>query len=623
MNKSNSIAAPKVKKIRTNAKKQTSNLIEHTYRVIPIDPAAHLYQVNLLVMHPAIDGQRLQLPAWIPGSYLIREFARHIVELNASCQGKALQVSKQDKHTWQIEPCDGPLQVSYKIYAWDLSVRGAYLDEGHGFFNGSSLFLSVVDQVDLPCRVEICRPQGQHYAGWRVATALIEDGAARYDFGWYRAATYDELIDHPVAMGEFLLETFKVCGVMHEIAITGVVPNLDKERLLADLEKICAEHIRLFDPQRAKAPFARYLFLVTVVSDGYGGLEHRASTALLCSRNDLPVRGAKEQGAAYRQFLGLCSHEYFHAWHIKRIKPAAFVPYDLTREAYTRLLWLFEGFTSYYDDLMLLRSHVITLDEYLGLIAKTITDVLRVPGRFQQTLNESSFDAWIKYYRPDENTPNTVVSYYAKGALMALALDLTIRLATRERKSLDDVMRALWKQFGESFYQGKPIGIAEDQVLSLFNEACGLDLEAWLNKALDSTHDLPLEELFKEFGFVLEAQPNATGPGLDARIVASHIGVILTQVYTGGVAQLAGLAAGDTIVAIDNLRVQAHPGQTNPLATLLSRYQDGDHITVHAFRRDELRAFSVQLAPPESRYTVLAASGKRQSIGTWPAAIKA
>src|SRR3569623_944611 len=215
----------------------------------------------------------------------------------------------------------------------------------------------------------------------------------------------------------------------------------------------------------------RYVFMTLAVGDGNGGLEHRASTALICSRGDLPVQGSKEMSDGYRSYLGLCSHEYFHTWNVKRINPAAFAPYDLQAEAYTTLLWLFEGFTSYYDDLMLVRGGVIEQADYCKLLAKTVNGVLRGGGRSKQSVAESRFDAWIKYYRQDENAPNAIVSNYTKGSLGALALDLTIRAETRGRKSLDDVMRALWQRYGRDFYApGGGRGIDEDEVEALSAE---------------------------------------------------------------------------------------------------------------------------------------------------------
>ena len=567
------------------------------YTVVPTHPAAHRLEVRCTVADPAPDGQRFALPAWIPGSYLIRDFARNIVSIRAEAGGKPVALAKIDKHTWQAAPLKQPeaLTVVCEIYAWDLSVRGAHFDETHAFFNGTSVFLRVIGQEDSPCLVDLQPPEGKRFKDWRLATAMTPERAAtgeksgkakRHSFGLYRAENYDELIDHPVEMGHFSHATFDACGVPHEIVITGR-HDCDMSRLCRDLKRICEWQIRLFGEP---APMSRYVFLVTAVGSGYGGLEHRASTALLCSRNDLPYAGMSGLPEAYRTFLGLCSHEYFHTWNVKRIKPAAFTPYDLDRENYTTLLWAFEGFTSYYDDLALLRSGAIELKDWLELMAKTISNLERTPGRQRQTLAESSFDAWSKFYRPDENTPNAVVSYYAKGALFALALDLTLRHRTDSRVSLDDVMRALWGRHGQT-----GIGVGEDDIRAIAEECSGLNLKRLFAEGVSGTRDLPLKKLLASFGvkLSLEVVPTAKTPSLGAKTASDANDVKLANVFDGGAAQAAGLSAGDSLLAIDGLRITPAT-----LDKLLARHQPGDTVRVHAFRRDELMEFAVRLDPP-------------------------
>ncbi|CAH2796623.1 MAG: Putative protease [uncultured Caballeronia sp.] len=262
-----------------------------------------------------------------------------------------------------------------------------------------------------------------------------------------------------MTLGEFALGSFDAHGAKHDIVISGRVTGLDMHRLEADLKRVCELQIVLFEPRTKKAPVDHYVFVTVAVADGYGGLEHRASTtALICNRADLPVTGRPDVTDGYRTYLGLCSHEYFeyfHTWNVKRIKPAAFAPYDLSQENYTSLLWLFEGFTSYYDDLMLVRSGLSSASEYFSLLGKTFGGVLRGSERLKQTVAESSFDAWVKYYRQDENAANAIVSYYQKGSLVVLVFDLSIRVQTEGKKSLDDVMRLLWQRYGRDFYHGK------------------------------------------------------------------------------------------------------------------------------------------------------------------------
>jgi predicted metalloprotease with PDZ domain len=585
------------------------------YTIVPARPEAHLYRVTCAVEDPDPSGQRFALPAWTPGSYMIREFARHIVSISAASRGKPVALAKIDKHSWRAAPAAGPLLVTCEVYAWDLSVRGAHLDATHAFFNGACVFLRVLGREDAPCELEIRRPPAARYRNWRVATSMPRKGAKPYGFGNYAAADYDELIDHPVEMGEFALATFRARGVPHEIVLTGR-HRADLPRLARDLKRVCEQHIGFFGKP---APMKRYVFLITAVGEGYGGLEHRASTALLCSRDDLPREGETSVSERYRTFLGLASHEYFHTWNVKRIKPSAFAPYDLDRENYTRLLWAFEGITSYYDDLALVRCGLIGRKEYLELLGRSITTHLRTPGRLKQSLADSSFDAWIKYYRQDEYSPNAGISYYVKGSLVALCLDLFIRDETRGRKSLDDVMRALWQRHGRT-----GIGVEEEELERLAEEVAGLKLRRHFDDWLRSTRELPLKDLLATHGVDMDlrsaesssdkggkpAASNEAAPraALGVRARTEGKDLVITHVLEGGPALEAGLAAGDVVVAIDGLR----PGQGG-LDAALAKRRPGDRLTVHAFRRDELMTFNVRAKRTPADTCVLTESLARSS----------
>ncbi|MFC3533997.1 M61 family metallopeptidase [Vogesella facilis] len=585
-----------------------------SYRIRPVAPEAHLFEVTLTVAQPAAAGQVLRLPAWIPGSYMIREFARHIVAIRAECGNQAVALAKLDKHSWQAAPVTGALSVHYTVYAFDLSVRGAYLDAERGFYNGTSVFLQADGCEHEPCEVEILPPQDKAQAKWQVATSLPALDTKKSGFGRYRAANYDELIDHPVELGEFQRVSFKACGVPHEFVVSGKY-KADLKRLAADTKRICEWQIRFFGEP---APFERYVFMLFAGGDIYGGLEHRASTALVASRDDLPQPGEDGIGDGYLKLLGLISHEYFHTWNVKRMKPAAFTPYDLNREGHTTLLWAFEGITSYYDDLALVRCGLIDAQRYLGLLAKTITGVARGNGRSKQTLADSSFDAWTKYYRQDENSPNSIVSYYTKGSLAALALDLHIRQHTAGGKSLDTVMQALWQQW---LADGR--GLAEDEWERVAEQVTGLKLGKFFDLAIRSTRELPLAELLAGQGVEMQLVPAdgaADGGSVVAEIVAPTArptlgvktgadaqGVKLVSVLDGGAAQAAGLAGGDVLIAVDGLKL-------NDLDKALRRYRVGDKLKLHAFRRDELLSFRVVLqgAPADTCRLRLAADG-----GAW------
>jgi predicted metalloprotease with PDZ domain len=586
------------------------------YTVRLKDPRAHLLEIVCAVEDPDPHGQQFQLPAWIPGSYLIRDFARHVTAITAKSRGRPIPIVKTDKQTWIAAAGAAPISVSLEVYARDMSVRGAHFDTTHAFFNGTSVFLLVSGKEERACEVEILRPRGTPLRSWRVATTLRRATAPAFGFGGYRANNYQELIDHPVEIGEFSLARFEAASVPHEIAITGR-HDADLGRLSRDLARLCKAHIALFG---GPAPFSRYLFLTNVVDEGYGGLEHRASTALLCSRDNLPT--AKTQGITetYRTFLGLASHEYFHAWNVKRIKPVAFEPYRLDREAYTSLLWAFEGLTSYYDDLLLVRAGLLSADDYFDILGRSITSLLRNPGRSKQTVSEASWDAWIKYYRPDENSPNSQVSYYLKGSLIGLCLDLTIRGRTQGRKSLDDVMRALWVRYGQT-----GIGIAEDELERIVAEVSGLRLHRFFDRVLRSTQELPLSEALRAVGLdmQLRAAQSASDRGgrtgsvaTSARIARPSLGVRTTEdaaglrivyVAAGSAAQAAGLTAGDLLVSWNGLRIDG-----KSLEKRLAEHQPGDRIMVHFFRRDELfqGEVVVQAAPTDTCTVAVVASDR-------------
>ncbi len=548
------------------------------YTITPVSLGGHLFEVTITIPDPGAQETRLSLPAWIPGSYLVRDFAKHVSRVSAECAGKSLRVSKQDKRTWRIEPTNGDVTVSYEVYAFDLSVRGAHLDTTHGFFNGSSVYLCVEGREDESLTVDINAPGDTRLtrSDWRVATTLPRDGASEWGFGRFRAEDYAELIDHPVEMGEFDLVEFEVAETPHYFVLSGQ-HYCEGERLAQDAARICQAQVDLM----GKLPeMERYLFLTRVEGAGYGGLEHRACSALVCARDSLPM-GEATLREGYRKFLGLVSHEYFHLWNIKRIKPAVFTPYELEGESYTELLWVFEGITSYYDDLALVRSGVIDEASYAELLSEIISRVRAGAGHAHQTLAESSFDAWIKFYKPDENTPNAVVSYYAKGALIALALDLKLRELSD--KTLDDVMRAMWEQYGK-----RDIGVPEDGFEELAEQVSGMHLRPFFDAMVRGTKEPDFDLLFERMGWELLEAPVANAPITSLGVTFEPGTTRLKTVRRDSCAEYSGLAAGDTLVAINTLQVKVD----EPWKALLP-FTAGDTISVHAFRRDELKRFEV------------------------------
>jgi predicted metalloprotease with PDZ domain len=514
-----------------------------SYRIDIADAHAHLFRVTLTVPQPAAE-QHVSLPAWIPGSYLVREFARHLSGLEATQGKREVALQQLDKATW-LARCDGrgALTLSYLVYAFDNSVRTAFLDANRAFFNGTSVFLRVHGREAEPHRVELrSLPKG-----WQVATALPAVKADARGQGSYEAADYDELADHPVEMGSFWRGEFKAAGIPHEFVIAGALPDFDGDRLLADVRRICEAEIAFWHGKK-KTFFKRYVFMLNAVDDGYGGLEHRASTALIAARRDLPQRDKSDLTDGYVTLLGLISHEYFHTWNVKRLRPAEFTTYDYTQENYTELLWFFEGFTSYYDDLLLLRGGLIDEARYLKLVGKTLTGVLGMPGRKVQSVAQASFDAWVKYYRGDENTPNATISYYTKGSLVALALDLTLR--TEGKGSLDDVMRLLWERSSGGPISEADIAAAMEQV---GGRSYAKELAAWVH----GTDDAPWRVLLAKFGVAWNQQAPNVAQRLGLRASESALtGIKLSNVLRGGAAEAAGLSAGDELVAVDDWRVR-------------------------------------------------------------------
>jgi predicted metalloprotease with PDZ domain len=419
-------------------------------------------------------------------------------------------------------------------------------------------------------------------AGWQVATGLPQVGQLEY-----AAPDYDALIDHPFELGDFWRGSFEAGGVTHEFVVAGAWPGFDGARLLADTQKICAAQIAFWHGSGGKPPFERYVFMLWAVDDGYGGLEHRNSTALICKRVDLPRVGMGGSPDGYVTLLGLISHEYFHTWNVKRLKPAEFAPYDLTRENYSELLWFFEGFTSYYDDVFLLRAGLIDPPRYLKLVAKTATQVLATPGRKLQSLAEASFDAWIKYYRPDENTLNATVSYYTKGSLLALALDLTLRRDGERRRgdarpSLDALMQQLWADSGAA--AGGNGAVSEADIARAL-QAVGArsyagEIAAWVH----GNDDLPLAELFAHFGVRWSHDAPSLAQRLGLRLQDTPQGVKVQAVQRGGAGERAGLAAGDELLALGDWRI----GRIEDLIVLaagLPRGADGLVLLVSRDRR--------------------------------------
>ena len=538
------------------------------YQIEFDDYRQHL--IHVTVRFVAQPTQVLSLPTWIPGSYLIREFSKHIEGVRAYDEdGRLLQIRKNEKNKWQLFNTDFELiTVEYDVYAYDLSVRGAYVDQTRLYVNPACVCLGLEGQDDKAIEVELfLPPELKHF---QLATGLPSKSLVK---GRYtlKAKNYAELIDAPFELADQTRFSFEANGIPHEFVVSGK-HAMNEQRMKQDIEKICATEISMF----GSAPFENYTFMTMATGNSYGGLEHPNSTSLISPRDDLPKANEPvEPSTDYQRFLGLCSHEYFHSWLVKFIRPENFVNYDLNKEGYTSLLWIFEGFTSYYDDLILLRSGVINQESYIKLLKSQIDRYLQNPGRAVQTVAESSFDAWVKFYRQDENSNNAGTSYYNKGCLVALCLDLGLRL---RGSSLDALMRKLY----ENAQNG--IQVNERTIYELANELTGDDWSEQINHLINTTDELPLDQLFPEFGLSY-ALSHDKSLSFGLKLVDKPEGVLIQSARRDGSGVLAGLSANDVIVAIDGLKATTK---------LVEKYakQDGTY-TVYAFRRDEFMQFEV------------------------------
>ncbi|KAA8735576.1 M61 family metallopeptidase [Acinetobacter qingfengensis] len=532
------------------------------------DYTQHL--INVTIRFLANPQQQLWLPTWIPGSYLIREFSKHIENVKAYNEaGLSLTIHKTHKNRWELTNTEHELiTVEYQVYAYDLSVRGSYVDQTRIYINPTTVCLGLTDQEDAAHEVEIFLPTAlKHFslAGALSSKSLVK---GRYTL---KAKNYAHLIDSPFELAQQQQFSFDAQGIHHDFVISGQHhANLD--RIKQDLQKICATEIAMF----GSAPFEKYTFLTMATGSLYGGLEHCESTSLICPRDDLPTAKETDQPSKnYQRYLGLCSHEYFHAWLVKFIRPENYVHPNLNQEGYTSLLWIFEGFTSYYDDLILARSQVISQEDYLKLLTEQINRYLQNPGRQIQSVSESSFDTWIKFYRQDENSNNAGTSYYNKGALVALCLDLGLR---SHGSGLDHVLKTLYAN------TQKGIQVNERSIFEICKSLTGQDWADRLSFLINSTEELPLDEVLAEFGIDYQVQTEQT-LAFGAKIQEKPEGLLLQQVSRTSHAAQAGLSAHDIVVAIDGIKATE--------AVWKSKAKTQRNMTCHAFRRDEFMQFEL------------------------------
>ncbi|WP_372626204.1 M61 family metallopeptidase [Arsukibacterium sp.] len=556
-----------------------------SYQLTIQDISSHLISLTLS-FQPTSSVHQLSMPAWLPGSYMIRDFAKHIVSISASDVNGSLELTQLDKQCWQLKCRNAPVSVKYVVYAYDLSVRAAYVDDEVAVLNPAALCLNVSELSQTPHQILFAKPTASATENWRVATALSPVNSTPFlDFGTYQATDYASLIDSPILAGIFSVQQFSINNVPHYVVVTG--NNLtDLPRFTNDLQQICQQQLQVF--KTLPADLNQYWFLLWVTEQGYGGLEHQFSTLLLCNRYDLPAKNMKEPDDNYQQLLALCSHEYFHTWWVKRLKPAEFHPYKLDTEQYSRQLWIYEGFTSYFDDLALVQSGLIRPERYLTQLEKTISRVTRSPSDALQSLADSSFNAWTKFYKQDENAINAVVSYYAKGALLAFCLEGALR---KQGSSLQDICRHMYQHYLTS-------GTDEH---SLFNSLTAMGFSELAGQARDwacQSNPLPLADAASQLGLTLNFRPaldHADFGGLDnkedhalpaylaAGVKVQQGLVTVNQIIAGGAAAQAGVMVGDQLLALAGWKITE---QTLP--QLLKRLELATQQPLVVYRKDRL-----------------------------------
>ncbi|AFZ43869.1 peptidase M61 domain protein [Halothece sp. PCC 7418] len=546
-----------------------------SYEVSFPEPQTHLFLVKLQVSDWKPDTLKIQFPVWTPGSYLVREYARHIQQVTAyhTETQQELSLEKISKNCWQIKTQQADqITIQYQVYANELTVRTNHLDATHGYFNGAALFFDVPALETTPIEVKIIPPA----TDWKITTPLPEVEGKTNTF---LADDFDTLVDSPFEIGTHDIYNFEVLEKPHQLAIWGK-GNANPEQIINDIKKIIVTEAEIY----RELPYDHYIFLLHQSASGFGGLEHKNCCSLIYPRFGF------QSEEKYNRFMQLVAHEFFHLWNVKRIRPKALETFDYSQENYTTALWFAEGTTSYYDALLPMRAGIYDARTCLDNLGKDITRFLQTPGRKVQPLAESSFDAWIKLYRRDANSDNNQISYYLKGELVSLLLDLLIRTKHNNQRSMDDVLLALWEQFG------KPeIGYTDEQLKSVLESIADTDLTEFLDTYLHTTKELPLADYLQPFGLqLIPSEEDDAAPYLGMRVAQENGSTMIKFVDAESPAGLAGIDAGDELLAINGIRVNA-----DQISDRAKDYQPGDKITLTIFHQDELLNHTITLASPQ------------------------
>ncbi|GAB2871460.1 PDZ domain-containing protein [Hymenobacter ruber] len=541
-------------------------------------PQSHYFEVKMELGGFPADYTDVKMPVWAPGSYLVREYAKNVEGFQAQTSGgQALTVEKINKNTWRVRhPKQANFRVSYRVYAFELSVRTSFIDGDHGYLNGSSVFMYPADNKMLSSSLTV-----QPAAGWEKVSTALRPGPGKFT---YKAASYDELADSPIEIGNQKVLEFTANGTPHQVAMYGTY-TADDTKLVADMKRVCEEAHRVV----GQNPLDHYVFIVHNLERGGGGLEHLYSTTLEVGRTTYGT------DAGMKSFLGLVAHEYFHLWNVKRIRPVALGPFNYDQENYTHMLWVSEGMTEYYSKQILERAGVLTRDEYLGKLGNAITEVENTPGNRIQSAAESSFDAWIKYYRPNENANNTQISYYSKGDLIGTWLDLNIAQATNGAKHLDDVMRLLY----DTYYVKAKRGFTDQEYQDAVATVAGRRFDEFFQNSVYGTKPIDFSTALGYAGLTLTSAPLSTDGTLGANFSNRTGKLLVASVVRDGAAWNTGLSATDEVLLING----AAPSDETVKALVNSPVGTDVKLQV---RRDGLtRDITLKAQPnPDRKFTV-------------------
>ncbi|MEZ0538666.1 M61 family metallopeptidase [Fibrella arboris] len=550
-----------------------------SYTLAMPQPQTHYFEVDMRLQNAASATNArkngyidLKMPVWTPGSYLIREYAKNVEGFSARAGGQSVRAEKIRKNTWRVYTNADDVTIHYRVYAFEFSVRNSFLDDSHGYLNGASVFLYTDALKNQPLTVQVIP-----FTGWKkVSTGMKQATNASFT---YEAPNYDILVDSPIEIGNHATFTFTASNIPHTVAMYSNGPlDYNAEKVAADYKRVCETAATVV----GEHPCTDYTFLVHHTNQGGGGLEHLNSTTL---QTNLSAYATER---SYKGFLTLVAHEYFHLWNVKRIRPIALGPFDYENENYTHMLWLSEGCTSFYEDYILRRAGFHTPDDYLKVVAGDITGVENQPGNQVQSAAESSWDAWIKYYRPNENSANSTVSYYSKGAVLGTLLNLAILTGSKGQRSMDDLLRLLYTEY----YKKQKRGFTDDEFRHAAEQVAGTSLTDFFEKGVNGTGPIDYNRYFEPVGMrLVNTGPPSTDGFFGASVTPalSSSRQVIASVRRGSPAEQAGLNVGDIVQAIDGNRL------TEELSKQLAGKKPGDIVKLSVNRGGQPKELSVQL----------------------------